>query len=395
MTTRYMIIAALAACTARHAQPATQDAPPSDLDGASDPLASPLGPGDFTGALDKAYIRSFQAWLDDSAFETKWQDMLTAPISMLGGADSAYHADLARLPRPLPGGEAICHGDPKFDNFGWQIVDGAGMFGDNDFDDSDDCPVAADVLRYLVATDLWFSDPGLDDAALQAYVATVLDANAAVAVDPTTQPVWSDVRSKGLAKDSSGDTIVLGGEVQAATPDEIAAVTDLIVQDPRLGMTVIDVTRDVRTTGGSAGMRRFWALVSSAQGVRTILELKEEGKPGTQFGTHTQAVDPAMRMDVLKPYWWGSPDTGDHFDVDFLGARFLVRDRMIRANPKPSKMTADQIKNMVQAEASQLALKHRAAWPQVPADKLTSWLHDSAATLVARWRATYAASGGH
>jgi hypothetical protein len=396
---RFSLIALVAACNAHH-----QDSPKCtgkcdvqqpDLDGPIDPFAAPLGPTDFTGALDKPFIRGLQPWLDDAAFEIKWQDLLSAPIALLGGTGTAYYADLARLAVVLPGGEVICHGDPKFDNFGWQIVDGAGLFGDNDFDDSDYCPVAADALRNLLATDLWFSDPGLDDAALQAYVATVLDPSAAVTVDPTTQPVWSDVRTKGLTKDTSNDKIVLGGEVQVATVGEIAAVTALFTQEPRLGaMTVLDVTRDVHSMGGSAGMRRFWALVDSG-GTRSILELKEENAPATQAGTHNQTVDVAMRMELLKPYWWGSPDPGDHFDVDLLGARFLVRDRMIRASLKPSKLTPDQIRNVVQSEASQLALRHRAAWPQVTADQLTSWLRGSSAALVSRWRAAYTASGGH
>lgn len=396
MSPRTFALLLLAACSVNSPASPASDASPENP-GGPDALAAfpaPLVPADFTGALDKPYIRGFQTWLTDPAFETKWQSMLLAPIELLGGASSAYHADLARLALPLPGGQVICHGDPKFDNFGWQIVDGAGAFGVNDFDDSDNCPAAADALRDLLATDLWFADPALDELALQAYVATVIDPAAAVAVDPTTEPVWTDVRAKGLMKDTSNGKLVLGGEVQAALPAEVTAVTDLIAHDPRLAMPVLDVARDVRTTGGSAGLRRFWALVDLGGGTRTILELKEEGKPATQFGAHATSIDPAMRLEVLKPYWWHATDAGDHFDVSFLGARFLVRDRLTRVNPKPTKLTAAQIANVIQAEASQLGLRHRAAWPAVDRDTLTTWLRTSTATLVARWRAAYTAAGG-
>jgi hypothetical protein len=252
------------------------------------------------------------------------------------------------------------------------------------------------VLRYLVATDLWFgADASLDAAALDAYVATVADPSAAVAVDATTEPDWATVRTKGLAKDTKGDTLTLGGEVQAATPYEVAAVRALAALDPRFPSTVLDVVRDVRTDGGSAGLRRFWLLTEDAGGVRTIVELKELTTPGTEFGRHAFTLDGPFRFDLLKPFWWGSADPGDHYTAYVLDGRFLVRDRFIRANPKPDKMTPAQITNMVQAEASILALRHRAAWGRrVKASALTLWLSASAATLTARWRAAYTAAGG-
>src|SRR5262245_54368050 len=214
-------------------------------------LPPPIMPGDFSHALDKAYIRSFQTWIDDAGFETKWTSMLTAPIEFLGGASSAFHADLASRAMALPGGEGLCHGDAKLDNFGWTLADGHGVFSDNDFDDAGPCPAAADILHFLVATDLMFSDATLDADALDAYVATLTSPSNATAIDPTGEPVWADVRTKGLTKNTSGDTIVLGGEVQAATADEIAAVRALAAGDARFPTTVVDVTRDVRTDGGS------------------------------------------------------------------------------------------------------------------------------------------------
>jgi hypothetical protein len=357
-------------------------------------LPNPIQSGDLAGALDKPTIRALQTWVDDATFDQKWTAMLATPIDFLGGADSAFHADLANV--NLPGKETLCHGDPKLDNFGWTLVDGAGVFSDNDFDDAGFCPVAADVLRYLVATDLWFGDPTLDQTALDAYIATIADPNAATAIDMATEPVWDDLRAKDLAKDTSGDTIVLGGEVQAATQSEIDAVVALFADDWRFPPLVLDVTRDVRVDGGSADMRRFWALTDDGYGTRTIIELKEMGPPGVEFGPHTQTLDGADRADVLKAYWWSSTtDDFDHFQVDFLGSEFLVRDRMTRANPKPNKMTAAQISNMVAAEASLLAVRHRKAWGHTNPNKLESWLSQSAATLTARWRAAYTAAGGH
>jgi hypothetical protein len=161
--------------------------------GAGDPAASSndelklpdaLAAQDFSQPMTKASIRALQTWIDDATFETKWAAMRGSPIEFFGSAVSAYHADLATLPaQRLPGGESLCHGDAKFDNFGWMRVDGKGIFSDGDFDDAGYCPVAADVLKYLVATDLWFADSDLDAAALKAYVDTVDKADKAFEID--------------------------------------------------------------------------------------------------------------------------------------------------------------------------------------------------------------------
>jgi len=393
LLTSCALVGALAGCPLSGCAQAGGDE--AVLENGSLKLPSAIKPSDFRQRLDKRAIRALQTWLDDAAFEVKFASMLTAPLELLGGASSAYHADLAGLSaKKLPGDEVVCHGDPKIDNFGWTLVDGAGVFSDNDFDDAGFCPVAADALRYLLATDLAFDDPDLDAAALEAYVDTVADKGAATDVDPASEPAWDDVRSRGLAKDSHGDLITLGGEVQAATADEKAAVRALVAADARFPRTVLDVARNVRTTGGSAGFRRFWLLTQDARGTRTIIELKELGAPATELGRHSDTLDGADRFDVLKAFWWGAAAEADHFGVELLGSRWVARDRLTRTNPKPDKLSTRQLTNLVMAEASVMALRHRKAWNKVKKDDLRSWLRDSSATLVARWRATYAAAGG-
>lgn len=357
-------------------------------------LPSALRAKEFTAPLDKPAIRALQTWLDDASFEVKWQTMLSAPLELLGGASSAFHADLAGLPaKRLPGDEVLCQGDPKIDNFGWTRVDGTGVFSNNDFDDAGFCPVADDALHYLLATDLAFDDADLDAAALEAYVDTVGDKDDAIEVDPSDEPAWATVRSDELARATQGDRIVLGGEVQAATADEQAAVRALAAADPRFPSTVLDVVRNVRTDGGSAGMRRFWALTDGGDG-RTLVEIKELGVPGVEFARHSATLDGPDRFDVLQDFWWKTTTATDHFGVDLLGSRWLVRDRLARTNVKPNKLSSQQLTRVVEAEASILALRHRKAWHNVKKDGLRAWLHDSAATLVSRWRATYQAAGG-
>ncbi len=384
---KWLALIALAACSHEH-RAAIDDA--AGPDAAALPAA--IAPGDFPGPLDKAFIRSLQSWIDDPTFEVKWTGMLASPIDFLGGADSAFHGDLASRATPLPGDLVLCHGDAKLDNFGWTLADGSGVFSDNDFDDAGGCPAAADALHFLVTTDLFFTSGSFDAAALAAYVDTLRDPGAAIAIDPATQPAWDDVRTQGVDKATSNDKLKLGGEVQAASPDEASALDALVAGDARFPTTIVDLARDVQTTGGSAGLRRFWLLVEDAQHPRTILELKELAKPGTEFGTPFQAYDGPDRFDTLKMYWWDRPVPDDHFEVSVLGGTFVVRDRFKRQNPKPSDLSVSQALDMITAEASLLATKHRAAWQGTDRDQLQAWLRDSAATLTQRWRAAYDAS---
>jgi hypothetical protein len=380
----------LAACSGHGASGV--DAPPGGDDDDC-PFPPAIEPTDFAQPLDKAFIQGLQTWLDDPTFEVKWTAALAAPIDFLGSADSAFHADLATRPWPLPGGEVICHGDAKLDNFGWSFEDGASLFSDSDFDDAGDCPAAADILHFLVSTDLLFGDPALDTQALNAYVDTLAMPANAVAIDPTTAPVWDDLRSKGVDKATHGDALALGADVVACTADEIAAIDALVAADTRFPTTLVDVARDIRTDGGSAGLRRYWLLVEDATHPRTIIELKELSPPGTEFGPHSMTYDGANRFDVLKPFWWGTPALGDNFAVTLLGASFVARDKFARQNPDPTTLTAAQRANAITAEASLLALKHGSAWIG-DTSELSDWLEASVHTLVARWRDAYTASGG-
>src|SRR5262245_45338417 len=72
------------------------DAVPGELEALE--LPSALRRSEFRAPLDKPAIRALQSWLDDESFEVKWQTMLSSPLELLGGASSAFHADLASLP---------------------------------------------------------------------------------------------------------------------------------------------------------------------------------------------------------------------------------------------------------------------------------------------------------
>lgn len=390
MNARVFVCCLLLGCS-NPASSVGPDAAPVDASTIS--LPPPIDPSDFGHALDRAYIRSFQTWIDDAAFDTKWAAMVTARSAFLGGADSAFHADLASRSTPLPGGEVLCHGDAKIDNFAWIHIDGQSVFSNGDFDDGGACPAAADILHFLVATDLFFGSPELDQAALDAYVAA-LASDATAPVFNLAAPRWDNVRMDGVDKATKNGQLSHGGEIEAASSQEVAAITSLVAGDARFPTQLVDVARDVVTIGGSAGLRRFWLLIEDAQHPRTIIELKELATPGTEFGPHSTTYDGADRFDVLKTYWWNAPVERDHFGVTLLNARFLARDRYARVSVDPTTLTFGEIESALRAEASLLGIKHRAAWSQYDIDALEAWLQASAVTLTTRWRTAYTLDGG-
>jgi hypothetical protein len=384
------LLLALAACSGNGA-PASPDGPADVAPDAGFP--APIALGDFPHPLDKPFIRGLQTWIDDPTFEVKWTAALATPIDFLGSADSAFHADLASRTAALPGGDVLCHGDAKLDNFGWAFEDGTALFSDADFDDAGHCPAAADILHLVVATDLLFADPALDMQAIDAYVDTLRSAANAIAIDATTEPVWDTLRSKGVDKATHGDVLAIENNIVAATPDERTALAALVAGDARFPTTLVDVAREVRTDGGSAGLRRYWLLVEDAVHPRTIIELKELSPPGTEIGWHGTPLDGADRFDILKPFWWATPAPNDHFEVSVLAGTFVARDRFARDTLDPTALTTAQHANAIQAEASLLAIKHATAWLG-DLSLLESWLATSAQALTARWRQAYAVAGG-
>ena len=364
------------------------DGPPPD---APAPFPSAVLPGDFQQALDKPFIRGLQTWLDDAAFETKWTASLQSPIAFLGSADSAFHADLASRTLPLPGSEVICHGDAKLDNFGWIFEDSTISFSDGDFDDAGHCPAAADILHFIVATDLLFADPALDRQAIDAYVAAASNWNDSIGIDPSTMPDFEALRNDGVDHATKDGKLKLGGDLVAVTSDERTALTALVAAEARLPTTIYDMAREIRSDGGSAGLRRYWLFVLGLDSLRTIIELKELAPPGTELGWHSTPL--VNRFGVLKRFWWGAFADTDHFEVTLLGGRFVARDRFRRQSLDPEALSVAVRANAIQSEASLLAIRHMTAWKGDLAP-LRAWLETSSQTLIARWREAYASAGG-
>ena len=348
-----------------------------------------LSNGDFTGTLDRATLRATAPELSEADFAVKWTAAVDDAFSFYRSFPAAYYQDLGTIPASrVPGAETVCAGDPHPDNFGW-LDEGGVFFGLNDFDDSGDCPVAFDALRFLAGTELDLGSAKLTADALASYVASVSSGKPDTTVDSSLAPSFSRATKKTLAADVDGTSFILSSDTKLSTLDDDtrAAVRAWFAREPRLaGATLLDLAAYDHAAGGSAELPRAWLLLGR-DGTPDILELKTEVEPGVEWGRHTHLVEGATRMSVLEGVYWPTTPADDSFLVTFGGSTWLARSRLARIDGGIDSLESKDQKNELLAAASQLGVAHAAAWKGVPSKNLSAWLSASAAVVAARWKA--------
>jgi hypothetical protein len=380
---RFAALASLlcAAPVALLGTPARADKAPSS---AAQALAKAAAPH-----LTKSALRTTNPAISDAAFNLKWKAALASPLLFIRSFPAGYHASLKDAPPP-PGAEALCVGDAHPANFGFLHLGGKTVFGYNDLDDSGSCPVAYDALRYFIALKLLTGDDGMVKDILERYVDAVKDPSRGSGVPKSTEPDWGKVASKGLGENTKGDKIV-GSEVGAPQASDKAAVLAALAGDARTkGLKVLDVADIARDSGGSGGLARFWVLAQKGS-ARVLLELKESTKPGVEWGRHTKTLPAASRLGTLKSAFWGGPNNDDWYGLQVGKKSFLVRDRLGKKSLDVESLGGKDKKDVLQAQASELARIHRAAWGAVKKDDLRAWLLDNTDALGKVWKDAYAA----
>ncbi|MBS2023755.1 MAG: DUF2252 family protein [Deltaproteobacteria bacterium] len=340
--------------------------------------------------LTRAALRATNPAIGDAAFNAKWKAALESPLLFIRSFPAGYHASLKGVTPPL-GAEGLCVGDAHPANFGFLLLGGKTRFGYNDLDDSGDCPVAWDALRYFIALKLATGDDGLVKDIVERYVDVVKDASRASGVPKNLEPDWGKVAKKGLDEASKGDKIV-GAEVTAATAGERSAIVAALKGDARTkNLTVLDVAAIARESGGSGGLARFWVLAQAGQ-ARTLLELKEATRPGVEWGRHTKSLSAGQRLGTLKAAFWGAEYPNDWYGLTIGKTNFLVRDRLQKKSLDVIELGKKDQKDVLQAQASELARIHRAAWSSVKKDDLRAFLLDYGDALGKTWKDAYAAA---
>jgi hypothetical protein len=389
----------LGACSEPAAPSADATSPAADESDLK--AAKPLSAQSFGKPLTKAALRASNDNLPDDLFETKWQASLaTSPVMFARAYPGAFHADLAQVDaKSLPGGETLCFGDAHPDNFGFLRLGDATRFLYNDLDDSGFAKASVDALRYFAIVRLYFGDEKLTADLVEAYVDGLKDAARRESIAPSLAPSWADVRKKGLDKVVSNDRFVPGGKdgLAVASGDIAKAVRQAIASVPALAKAeVLDVATLDRSSGGSGGLARYWALLNPSPGTngakKTIYELKEMATPGTERGRSSETLEPATRLAELKLTLWDTDTDSDYLETKLLGRRFLLRDRLAKKSVDLAELSKSERTRVLATQAGLLAARHALSLEGVKKDDLRPWLLESSRVVAERWDTFYRAS---
>lgn len=369
----------------------TRDAPDAPEPGLVQPMPQSLQANDFPNPLTRTYIRSTNDLLTDTAFNTKWDQSHVNNLLFFRAFPSAYHGDFSQVPRNrLPGGESLCLGDAHPDNFGFLHLDGQTVFAFNDLDDSGNCPIVLDIMRYLTAAQLNWKDDALTAALLKQYIDTLKDPAAATSVPASLLPDWTKIETKEMQKLVADNAFVLGTGSSSITDAEAQTVKNAMQTNDYLKtLKVIQVIAYVKDSGGSGGLKRYRLLVENPSSKQTILEFKSASAPGTDFGKPANKLSFDERLPLLKKGFWFTSTNQDYFYIMIDGTRYLVRDRLSLDSVNLTKLTPEDLRAVLLAQVSYMARAHAPAWQNVNKDELQRWLTESLPVIAARWGALY------
>jgi hypothetical protein len=122
----------------------------------------PLAARDFGQHVDRAMLRAAYPDLDDQVFNTKLQDAMRSPESLVRAFPAAFYRDAHTVRGAMPGRRGIVFGDPHWDNFSFVRLGGRTRYVYADFDDSGRGMPSLDAARYFMVLRL----AGVSDSTL-------------------------------------------------------------------------------------------------------------------------------------------------------------------------------------------------------------------------------------
>ena len=237
---------------------------------------------------EKASLRRLYPDLSPQAFDRKLEAAKTPFLFFRSFAPLYYRlfsGKLAALPeslRRVTSQEGWCAGDAHPENFGVLVDDsGAPTFTINDADDSGPCPIAADLLRFLVATRI--AAPKLAD---RDSLAELLDGY----FDGTQGRLKFSKPVRRMLDEAEGDTrfsdsleVTEGGKkisrrVSGAELEDV----ERALRHAYGEVSVAEAHAYVKSGGGSGGLLRYRVRVRQGDENRSI-ELKTIARPSVFF----------------------------------------------------------------------------------------------------------------
>lgn len=345
----------------------------------------------FREGLTQKDLRENYLFLSDADFKQKLEGSLESSLLFFRSWVNTYYHDLARANL---GPVELCLGDPHPENFGFIGFDQGARFVFNDLDDSGECPVGADALRYFTALRLSESAPterDLLEEAISLYARLVQREGQPVQLAPGLIPDLESKRVKLLREYTRGKRFSRDSGVEPVHRELERSIRRAIEDGGHLapGAEVLSVGSIPHETGGSGGLKRYWLLITSSarpDDAVDILELKQVPPAGVSMGgwpQETSAGDP-RRFDRMMKAFWPGLSARQLGGVRIGRELYFLRSRT-KAGLKLEKLDPHEFRNAILSEVSLLARYHRRLWAGAPPDE--EWLKRNSAILASRFQA--------
>ncbi len=346
------ILLLLTACTAR---PELDDTDGIEAKRLKLPELSqePLAPA---VSLTADYFRQSYPHLTAEQFQQKWQNSHKSGLLFVRSYVNTWYDELGRMSSTGPIGP--CFGDPHPENFGYLPFADGFEYLYNDVDDSGACPVIFDALRYFTSTKIMLKDDALEAELRRAYIRFLNGDELSERPSRALRPDMSSILSKVLDKSTKQGKIKRERGSTTLDPSKAQSLFALF-QGTGAGCKdckLLDATQPKISSGGSAGLDRYWLLVETGAQTQQLIEFKELTEPASHRGPWAQQKK-LTRTTILEEIW-GKKWPQYFALVNIEGESFLIRSR-VNADLDLKDLSAEQKKAVLMEQVYLLAQLHK------------------------------------
>lgn len=318
---------------------------------------------DFKASVKKEHLRRLYPKLSDDLFEKKWQHASDHVWLFFRSFPRLWHASLSVIADQLE--TSFCVGDPHPDNFGFIQFENRVRYVVNDFDDAGFGPSVFDILRYLVALDL-IGDTELVSSAATTFETGLGQQQTALNLSKDLFKDLGRKRRKLIKKFTDGKNRF---RLNDSDLFELPSNEKTIWQETFQGLfstfahsgdyRVHDVVQRRKTSGGSAGQRRYYVLVEEKRSQKLdVIEFKLLANAAGARYRGANALEPKQRLEkAMKTFWLDDEPIHKYEYREISGQPFLMRSRT-KASLKWHKLSLKEKTEVCKVQVGQLAEIH-------------------------------------
>ncbi|NRA66074.1 MAG: hypothetical protein HRU19_16415 [Pseudobacteriovorax sp.] len=323
------------------------------------------------GLSSRREIKALYKEMDDEAFQSKWNASLETPASFFQSFAKVWYQDLKTVSdMPATG---MCLGDPHPESFGTVWFSDGFRYVYQQLDDVGSCPVAFDILRYLVAANLTLEDPDALKQLIDTYLSEVKSPTFSLSIPDKFMGDIDSKRTEILEQTvDREDFRTDNSDLKSLSNDEKREIREALeshFNDPTID--VLDVIQRLRDDRGNAGVLSYNALIDDPNhNGMEVVELSQLLDPVVAMLVESQKDD-TNRLKQAVDVIWGSGSDAVHFgSLKINGDDFLMRSRS-RYHVTMSTLTKGEQLELMKLQVTMIAQVHG---DLVNTDEALAWL---------------------